>query len=186
MNKNNIFYKRLEGLLPVILDKNDFRTRGLIAACASGIDMISAYLDEVYAECFVDTAQGYGLEKQIELLGIEKIYLPEARRSTIKENYCKSAQVRSLEEMNSELLKLNEGCYFTSDNYQITIHGLPICLISRLDDLGKFINKFIPPGVRVVIEEADFNADFEFLDSTDYTFSTFDGFDCPFSVYDTF
>lgn len=188
MNNDNQLRKRMEMLLPVILDKDDFHTDGLIAACAAGFDMINAYLDEVYTECFIDTANDYGLEMMVDLFDIDKTCLPEEKRNLIMEYFCKSSQVMHLDEINNDLLKLDSECYFTSDHYSIVIRKLPAnpqLRILKLGGLGKIINKYVPPGVKVKVVIEKSVTSFGSLDNADYTFRALDSYDCMFSIYDT-
>ncbi|MGN1202386.1 MAG: hypothetical protein ACI4RF_03765 [Eubacterium sp.] len=182
---NNEIYKRLSGLFEKlgISFENGSREKGELMAYCTGIDSVQAELDLCFNQVFADTASGLGLSLFCELLSIDSSMDIDEKRRLIKQGLSQTYGDYIFGTMQQEIEKLGNGFSMTAEDFCLTIGGSVKGNFDSLFELGKILEKYLPPCT--VAEFSGDGLDFDYWDSTPYLFEDYDNFNLSFEFLDT-
>lgn len=159
-----------------------------LSAYAQAINIIETLLDEIEKECFLATAQSYGLSIPEKMLGSEqsdKSY--EDRRNSLLYRYSITANDFNKESIEKVLSVAGVNGYIIEVPEQNTMYINCLSLndeIANKDEIKKQIEEFLPAHLNCIFDFR--NLQWDTIDNNDKTFNEMDSQDLTWDNIDNF
>lgn len=182
---NETVFERLTSLVKNLKPdiEDDLEFTALLSACALGFELVKDEFEYVKKQQYLDTMCDELIDKYCVLLDVDYQLSYDEKREMIKEKLSQNYEEYDIEDFESYIESLGEGCSVFTRKFVMKIKGIGSSDIYKFKDIMEMLENNMPPCVTISLSGTGIT--FDEWDAKGMTFETFESLGLIFSMLDT-